>query len=86
MDKRDALDTPRTAHPSLAVWWTHRRRMAYWSMALLSVIAVIAVFGPVRESVVPLLETICWACALIVIAYFGGNAALDVSTQMGTRR
>lgn len=63
-----------TEHPDPARYWKHRRRLAYWAMALLTISLGLALAGTVRESMVPLVEGLCWIFGVIVLGYYGGNA------------
>ena len=60
-------------HPDPARLWKHRRRLAYWAMAALTVSLGFGLVGVVRSP--DLVEGICWAFAVVVLAYYGGNAA-----------
>lgn len=61
-------------HPDPERYWKHRRRLAYTAMAALLFMLGCALFAPVRESALPLIETLAWAFAFIVIGYYGNNA------------
>jgi hypothetical protein len=43
-------------------------------MAALLFTLACALFAPVREATIPLIETLAWAFAVIVIGYYGNNA------------
>lgn len=62
------------SHPDPERYWKHRRRLAYTSMAALLVTLGCALFSPVRESAMPLLEGLAWVFGFIVIGYYGNNA------------
>ena len=66
--------TPAT-HPSPKAWWFHRRLMAYLSLVGLLGLGVVVLAADVDAGAIPLLQSIAWALAVIVLAYFGGNAA-----------
>jgi len=64
-----------TDHPDPEQFWRHRRRMAYWSMACMTAALGLALAGVVPEGMIPLVEGICWTFGVVVISYYGGNAA-----------
>lgn len=61
-------------HPDPSVYWKHRRRLAYTAMAALLVTLAAALFIPLRDSAIPLLEGLAWVFGVIVVTYYGGNA------------
>lgn len=61
-------------HPDPERYWKHRRRLAYTAMAALLVTLGCALFAPIRESSLPLLEGLAWVFGVIVIGYYGNNA------------
>jgi hypothetical protein len=61
-------------HPDPERYWKHRRRLAYTAMGALLVTLAAGLFAPLRESSMPLLESLAWAFAFIVIGYYGNNA------------
>ena len=60
--------------PDAAIHWRHRRRLAYWAMTALTVMAALALLGRTPDSAGPLLETIAWVFGFVVGAYYGNNA------------
>lgn len=63
------------AVPDTATHWRHRRRLAYWSMTALSLMALLALLGKTPDSASALLETIAWVFGFVIGAYYGNNAA-----------
>lgn len=61
-------------HPDPERYWRHRRRLAYTAMAALLVTLGAALFAPIREAVVPLIEGLAWGFVVIVLGYYGNNA------------
>jgi len=61
-------------HPDPATHWKHRRRLAYTAMAALLITLAAALFYPVREASIPLLEGLAWVFGFVVIGYYGNNA------------
>jgi hypothetical protein len=61
-------------HPDPERYWRHRRRLAYTAMGALLVTLAAGLFAPLRASSMPLLESLAWAFAFIVIGYYGNNA------------
>lgn len=61
-------------HPDPERYWRHRRRLAYTAMGALLITLVAALFAPIRPASMPLLESLAWAFAVIVIGYYGNNA------------
>ena len=61
-------------HPDPERYWRHRRRLAYTAMGALLVTLGCALFTPVRDAAIPLIESLAWAFAFIVIRYYGNNA------------
>lgn len=49
--------------------------MAYWSMTALTLMAILAGLGLTPDAATPLLETIAWVFGVVIVSYFGGNAA-----------
>lgn len=62
------------SHPDPERYWRHRRRLAYTAMGALLFTLACALFAPVREATIPLIESLAWAFAVIVIGYYGNNA------------
>ncbi len=61
-------------NPSPAEWWKHRRRLAYWAMTALTVMAGLALLGKTPDTAHPLLEAIAWVFGFVIFSYFGNNA------------
>lgn len=61
-------------HPDPERYWKHRRRLAYTAMGALLATLVAALFAPIREAAIPLLEGLAWVFGFIVIGYYGNNA------------
>lgn len=72
-------------HPDPARWWRHRRRLAYWAMSALTLMALAGATGQIRADAVPLLQTIAWVFGIVVVAYYGNNAAEALATKGPTR-
>lgn len=71
------------ANPDPAAYWRHRRRLAYWAMTALTIMAGLALLGKTPDSAGPLLETIAWVFGFVIGAYFGNNA---IEAFAGRRR
>lgn len=72
-------------HPAPTTWWKHRRRLAYWAMAALSAMALAAMMGAIKTETIPLLETLAWVFGVVIVSYFGGNAAETFANKGPTR-
>lgn len=66
-------------HPDPSRLWKHRRRLAYWSMGALTVAMLAGIFGDVKSP--ELVEGICWVFGIVVVSYYGGNAAEALATR-----
>lgn len=66
-------------HPDPARLWKHRRRLAYWSMTALSLSLLAGLFYGVRSP--ELVEGICWVFGIVVVSYYGGNAAEALASR-----
>ncbi|MGP9834224.1 hypothetical protein [Marinobacter sp. NSM] len=62
------------SHPDPERYWKHRRRLAYTAMGALLVTLAAGLFFELRASNLPLIESLGWAFAVIVIGYYGNNA------------
>lgn len=62
-----------TEHPDPTRYWKHRRRMAYWSMTAITLSLIVGLFWEVKNP--DLVEGICWVFGIVVLSYYGGNAA-----------
>ena len=71
-------------HPNPVDLWKNRRRMAYWSMSMLTLSLVMALTGRVPEPQMPLVEGLCWIFGTVIILYFGGNAAEEFARRRST--
>jgi hypothetical protein len=70
-------------HPDPAIYWRHRRRMAYWSMAMLTVALIAAILGKVPPGSSELVVGVCWVFGTVLVLYFGGSTAETFSPPRG---
>lgn len=66
-------------HPDPGLLWRHRRRMAYWAMTALTVSLICALFIEIKNPY--LVEGICWVFGIVVVSYYGGNAAEALASR-----
>lgn len=70
-------------HPDPEKHWRHRRRMAYWSMAVLTTALVLAMAGYIPEPMIELVQGLCWVFGAIVLGYYGNNAMESFAKARG---
>lgn len=63
-------------------YWHHRRRMAYISLLMLVLITLGVFLNAVPDKLQPVLESLIWVYAFLVLGYYGNNA-LDAFARKG---
>ena len=74
--------------PDTSTWWKHRRRHSYWSLVGLFTQMLMAVWLPEPQLSVamPLLQTLSWIFAAVILTYVGTATIEDVVKLLGARK
>ena len=65
------------SHPNPNQWWYHRRIMAYTSLLFLFFLLVGMFGGGIKDSMLPMAETLAWVFSANLLYYYGGNAVVE---------
>jgi len=76
------MDENTNDHPDPSKWWRNRRRQAHAALAGIGVIAGAAAAGITPEHANPLLQSVVWALATVVVIYSGGASAVDAMSKV----